>query len=338
MSNTTNNQNNGITRKNMIKNLISTNKTKNSGEGYDDEMIRKLIDNYNNYSKKVIHNIISNILNKEDIADYEYDTINIILTTIFENINSNGKQDKYLLYIDTILFIIDKLYLYGSFHNNEYKNNIYLKILDEINNIKENNDYNFFSGIIAYTEFYEQSFQNNLNKTTGYINTSQSATGNNNELTIDDFIKGKIFKINKDKSIYKNNNFIRKAVNKDNSNKIISKLKSIPYFTVELLGLYYKNNNINDIYFIFFENNLKIIVEYSIKQINTFIKNKLIEEENNNISNNNIFNMNKFKKSIAKTKELENKNGDLLIDGMSLYNSLDNLNSSNNSSVESNLI
>jgi len=176
-----NNQSHGITRKNMIKSLINTNKIKNSGEEYDSRMIINLIDNYNNYSKKVIHNIISNILNKEIIEDYEYDVIENILNNIFENIKNIDKPNKDLLYIDTILFIIDKLFLYGSIdNNNKNKNDILDKIYNEIKDLnKKESDYSCFSSIIGYITFYEESF-NNISEIQGTKNNPEPATGNGN--------------------------------------------------------------------------------------------------------------------------------------------------------------
>jgi len=174
-NNNNNNQNHGITRKNMIKRLINTNKIKNSGQEYDSRMIINLINNYNNYSKKVIHNIISNILNKEVIEDYEYNAIEDILDTIFKNIQNVDNDDKDLLYIDTILFIIDKLFLYGSI-DNDNKNDILDKIYIQIKDMK-----GCFPGIISYINFYEESLKKNYeNQITETIPKSETGNGNRN--------------------------------------------------------------------------------------------------------------------------------------------------------------
>ena len=155
-----NNQNKGISRKNMIQYLINTNKTRNLCKPYDIDMISELINNYNNYSKKVIHNIISNILNKESF-EKEIDTIKIIIDNIIEGILIN--TDKELLYIDTIIFIIDKLFLYGRINKDD--NNSRYIILHYMDNallkIPVNKKYKCYDTILNYIGFYLESFKNN---------------------------------------------------------------------------------------------------------------------------------------------------------------------------------
>jgi hypothetical protein len=282
-------------------------------------MIQSLIDNYNNYSKKVIHNIISNILNKEDIADYENNTIYTILDTILSNILNSEIGDKDLLYIDTILFIIDKLFLYGSI-NNDNKKDILNYIKNDI--IPNTIDYMCFSTIINYITFYETSFQKSSNNG---INVSESATGTfTKKIKLDDFKINQLFIINLENISNQNtkNELIKNLVEKYNfnSNKITKKINNMNNFTVQLLGCYYDNiinTSLPNIYFVFFENILNIIVLFNLSQIKELINKKLIIKNTNKILEKNIFNIDKFE--IEKFQKLQKNNFKLSIEDKNIY-------------------
>ena len=311
--------NNGITRKNMIKYLIKKNKTKNLGELYNEDMISKLINYYNNYSKKVIHNIISNILNKESF-ETEISTIKFIIDNIIEKTQHNTNKE--LLYIDTLLYIIDKLFLYGRINKATQRHIILMHLNDKLKEIPENNNYKCYDTFISYINFYIESFKKN-SEIKGRENTPESATGNSNKtlqqtkskviptisLKIKDIIKGNILKIDK-KEIEKEypgiNKMIQTMIEKMMHNKSYkSKKNNTVNYIFQVLGFV---NIVNIKYIILFENYYKIVLKMDIDHLS-----KLIEYiqiiKTNNINSNNILKINK----VSQSKFIKEQNGKYVI-------------------------
>ena len=315
------NTNNLIDRKKMIKYMIETNKIYNSENitSYD-IIIDKMFKNYNNYAKKVIHNIISNILNKKNIDQNEIIIMENIITKIFEGVKFEKLK---LTYYDTLMFIIDKIFLFGKLTSSDNK-----KRIDMIKFIqKKINNYNNKTSIdIIYIKNYINLYEINFNREESKIETSENFTSNNehkNKLTLKDFKKDSIFSIKKETITGGNKKSFVNDLSKNydfNSTIILSKINSIDNFTVQVIG-YYTSINYNK-FIVFFEINIKVIFQYPITDLKKLIEKREIQKNSSEINKNNLFTISKFgnlKKSIVELKD-----GKLFIRGQELYNNSNN--------------
>jgi len=198
------------TIKNIIKHnrILEKNPFNNKNLNILKEDIDKLIDDYDQNNKKIIENIILNILNKKDIND---DEINMLTNIIYKLSN----EEMNVLKLSTLFIIIDKIFfikreniddlvdLLNEIDNKDIKN--YLRIIegkyDISSNLKElklGDLFESFDGIIIELfGFYKNE----------YGKKSALLYGKDGEKSIiEDIPLDKLIEYNK---IYNNNNNTR---------------------------------------------------------------------------------------------------------------------------------
>jgi hypothetical protein len=166
-----------FTKSKMIEDIIATNKILEScenGKRINNDLLPYLNKyfegKYTMNKKRALHNIISNILLKETLTEQGMN----VIKTIISMLSSKFKEDEHTNYaiIDSIIFIIDKLYLVGLDKSREELLDIIKKHFDElgettsfikayIDNANENADKNS-KRLILGTHF--ENYQSNTNK------------------------------------------------------------------------------------------------------------------------------------------------------------------------------
>jgi hypothetical protein len=120
----------------MIANIIATNRflERNdiNGENNIDQLklIRYFENNYTMTKKRALHNIISNILLKENVRPGRQKLMEKIIDELVEKYATANAKDKYAV-LDSIIYIIDKLLLFNIKSNN---NNPRKTLLTQIEN------------------------------------------------------------------------------------------------------------------------------------------------------------------------------------------------------------
>jgi len=116
-----------LNKKNMVKEIMETNNIFNS---CDSLILRtestRLLDYYEDYTpnkKRVIHNFLSNILHKKILSEGDYNLLKSHVNLLLEKINNNEFTVHDYLWIDTLIYIIDKVFLYSLKLDNSLLNN-----------------------------------------------------------------------------------------------------------------------------------------------------------------------------------------------------------------------
>jgi hypothetical protein len=170
---------NTSSKRNMIKQMIKTNDYFDKQPiniGNINSIIETAFGNYNNNNKRVIHNIISNVLNKKNISKNEVTIINNIITRIFSGINDNSRKSK-LIYYSTLIFLIDKIHLI-KFDEDSERATLKSSILEKINEKNVDSQY-----IKNYINLYGNEKNKNFipGKASGNKSNNLSVENSNNQ-------------------------------------------------------------------------------------------------------------------------------------------------------------
>lgn len=259
-----------LNKKNMVKEIMETNNIFNS---CDSVILRtesdRLLDYYKVYTpnkKRVIHNFLSNILHKKILSEDDYILLKLHVNLLLEKINNNEFTVYDYLWIDTLIYIIDKVFLYSLkldnslFNGDKKKQDFRYKILFYLNKNEKLSEY-----IKLYKQFSEIKINNIF-----YIK---------NEFYLNYFVVKGFIMNNKNDGYTPINRIILFTCDKNGKDAIVLR---IPYFyflglDIKKIKLYEIEDNdnkkkISDIY------NLD---EESIKvEIPKIFKNKIIVNKN----------------------------------------------------------
>ena len=177
-------------KKNLVNIIIQSNNIANDNKNYSNIINNILKGPYDVLKRIAIHNIISNILNKRNITSTEKRNIITIIEYLIKNNTLYAKS--------TLIFIIDKIYLFGKDNKEDILNK-----------------FNGYSDYINYISLYE-SQENSLSESTLSESTIISKGLNK--------IRRILYRINPIETIAKRSTLIRNIRNiyKDNPVKGIS--------------------------------------------------------------------------------------------------------------------
>ena len=221
-------------KKNMVKTMIKTNDYFEQ-QPINIDNINKIIEtsfvNYNNNNKRIIHNIISNILNKKTISDNEVTIINNIITKIFSGINDNSGESK-LIYYSTLIFLIDKIHLIKFDENKQGRCKLKSSILNGIT--KENVDVdskyiknyiNLYGNEKSETIIPQNVVGTNTGSSTGSSTGSNIGSNTNTGSNTEELATKNLSNIERKEGAKKIANAFNEQVRKEGSKKIANAFK-----------------------------------------------------------------------------------------------------------------